>query len=57
MPGAIRKALAKQWLLHTLIAGWVEDLEASSQATAIAAAECGEVIAYFTDFLAFDEKF
>ena len=56
-PGAIRKALAKQWLLHTDTTGWVDDLKASSQATASAAAEREEVIAYFNDFLTFGEIF
>ena len=57
VPGTIRKALAKQWLVHTLTAGWVEDLRSNSDATAAAAAECDAVLAFFRDFRVFGKKF
>ena len=49
--------MAKQWLLHTLATGWVDDLKTSSPATATAAAECEAVIVFFKDFHAFGKKF
>jgi hypothetical protein len=55
-PGAFRRCLAKHWLVHSLLSGWIEDLSASKAAIS-AVEECKNVLQLFTDFNRFQEVF